>query len=171
MISNLELHYNLSYIVERVRDSEPFALPHFEVMFLLGCRASESFNKSLWRKTSEFIYELSPLKGNNRRFFHTQDVPDSFKFYLENDRAVSYSLNYNKLSYLFKQLSLYRSIYVGEKQSTLHLFRHNYVKILLANHFTNEEIQHRLGEKNLKSAMAYISSEFSSKPFTLPVYE
>lgn len=151
----------------RVQNSEPFALPHFEAMFHLGCRASESINRSLWKKTSEFMYELSPLKKNNRRYFHTQDVPDSFKFYLENDRKVDYSLNYNKLSYLFKQLSLYRSIYVGEKQSTLHLFRHNYVKILLANHFTNEEIQYRLGERNLKSAMSYINSEFSSKPFKL----
>lgn len=164
MIQPEHLNNNLLHVLHRARHSEPTALPHFEIMYRTGCRASESINRNLWTFESNKTVTLQPLKGNLSRHFFIEDLPASFITFLEYNEDTGYYYNYNTLSYLFKQLSLYRNIFIGNKESTLHLFRHNHVKLLLAEGYTDIEIQNTLGEKNMKSALSYITSTFHMQP-------
>lgn len=164
MITNESLNLNLLNVIRRAHISAPIFTPHLEIMYRTGCRASESINRHLWEYSSKDIMILHPLKGNLTRHFYIKDLPQSFLTYLFYENNIGYTVNYNKLSYLFSQLSLYRNIYIGNKASTLHLFRHNHVKLLLKEGYTEIEIKNTLGEKNLKSAMSYINSTFHTQP-------
>lgn len=160
LLDNYQLDSNLKSIVDRVKEIEPSVYPCFSVMYFTGCRASESFDKSLWLRNQDNSYILHPLKNNNVRYFSSFEIPFEFQLFLESSNALPSFINYEKLRYLFKSFSLYPRIWIGNKESTLHLYRHNYVKKLIDQGFTNEEIQIKLGEKSMKSALSYIESRY-----------
>jgi hypothetical protein len=78
---------------------------------------------------------------------------------IPNENKIALALNY-----LYKKLTLYPRIFVGKKQCTNHLFRHNYVKKLIAKGMTDEQIRIHMGERQMKSALAYINSIFTTVP-------
>lgn len=159
-LSNDELDSNLRYILGEVRKIEPAVYPCFSAMYFTGCRASESIDVSRWTIQADNSYILDTLKNNDPRYFSNFDLPFEFQLYIEQSAFVSYSINYERLRYLFKMFSLYPRIWIGRKESTCHLFRHNYVKKLMSQGLTNEEIRVKLGERNLKSALSYINSRY-----------
>ncbi len=159
-LSNDELDSNLKYILGEVRKIEPAAYPCFAAMYFTGCRASESIDVSRWTILTDSSYILNTLKNNDPRYFSNFDLPFEFQLYLEQSVFVPYSINYERLRYLFKMFSNYPRIWIGKKESTCHLFRHNYVKKLIHQGLTNEEIRVKLGERNMKSALSYINSRY-----------
>lgn len=159
-LSNNELDANLRYILDEVRKIEPAAYPCFAAMYFTGCRASESIDADRWTVQPDSSYVLETLKNNNPRYFTNFDLPFEFQLYLEQSEFVAYRINYERLRYLFKMFSNYPRIWVGKKESTCHLFRHNYVKKLIDQGFNNEEIRIKLGERNMKSALSYINSRY-----------
>lgn len=159
-LSNDELDSNLKYILGEVRKIEPAAYPCFAAMYFTGCRASESIDVSRWTIQTDSSYILDTLKNNDPRYFSNFDLPFEFQLYLEQSVFVPYSINYERLRYLFKMFSNYPRIWIGKKESTCHLFRHNYVKKLIHQGLTNEEIRVKLGERNMKSALSYINSRY-----------
>lgn len=159
-LENFELDSNLRYILESVKKIEPAVYPSFSAMYHLGCRASESIDRSLWSVNPDNSYTLQPLKNNDVRQFNSFEVPFEFQLYIEGINEPGYNVNYERLRYLFKMFSIYPRIWVGKKESTCHLFRHNYVKKLMSQGLSNEEIRVKLGEKNMKSALSYIESQF-----------
>lgn len=159
-ISNVDLDNNLKSILLSVKKIDPYLYPSFSAMYYCGCRASESINADLWTIKNDHSYILTPLKNNNERVFESFEVPFEFQLFLENMKLQPTSINYEKLRYRFKSFSLYPRIWIGKKESTCHLFRHNYVKRLMSAGYSHEEIRIKLGEKNLSSAMSYIESRF-----------
>lgn len=159
-LSNTELDSNLRYILDQVRKIEPAAYPCFAAMYFTGCRASESIDASRWIIQPDSSYILTTLKNNDYRYFSNFDLPFEFQLYIEQSALIPYSINYERLRYLFKMFSNYPRIWIGKKESTCHLFRHNYVKKLINQGLTNEEIRVKLGERNLKSALSYINSRY-----------
>ena len=59
---------------------------------------------------------------------------------------------------------MYHGIYIGDKISSLHLFRHNFVKQQLLLGYNDAEIQQILGERNIESAQSYVNSVYRNKP-------
>lgn len=161
----LELSYNsvnnnLQRVLNFVQKNEPACLPYFAVMYNLGIRASESFNFNLWSLENQNFIILRPLKYNDVRVFSLEEIPISFLNLLHNNNLTNYKVNYSRLNYLYNSGALYNNIYIGNKSTTLHLFRHIYVKRLILRGFSDIEIKNNLGERNLKSALAYINSKF-----------
>lgn len=159
-LEHYELDSNLRFILDSVKKIEPAVYPSFSAMYFLGCRASESIDRSLWSVNSDNSYTLRPLKNNDHRQFDSFEVPFEFQLYIEGINEPGYNVNYERLRYLFKMFSIYPRIWIGRKESTCHLFRHNYVKKLMSQGFSNEDIRVKLGEKNMKSALSYIESQF-----------
>lgn len=159
-IKNYELDSNLRYILDSVKQIEPAVYPSFSAMYHLGCRASESIDRSLWSVNPDNSYSLRPLKNNDVRQFNSFEVPFEFQLFIEGVNVPDYIVNYERLRYLFKMFSIYPRIWIGKKESTCHLFRHNYVKKLLSQGLSYEDVRIKLGEKNMKSAMAYIDSQY-----------
>ncbi len=98
---------------------------------------------------------------------YLEKLTKTLQSYLKNEELEHNFVTYQKLNYNFNKYFIYSHIYVGSKESRLHLFRHNYVKLLLDKGFSSEEIKDKLGEKNQSSADTYINSVFRTNPYKL----
>lgn len=162
--SNDAIDRDLSRICNCVAKYEQVFYPYFEVMYDLGVRAVESYDISRWRIDSSGAVVLHPQKGNDIRIFDQTLLSSTFLAYIKGEIKVPDYINYDRLNSAFRRYTMYHGIYVGDKKSSLHLFRHNFVKQQMLLGYTPEEIQSILGERNIKSAMSYINSVFTNKP-------
>lgn len=165
------INHGLLRLLRDIEKYYPYSLPQFEVMYQLGVRAIESIEKSRWTFLDDNYLLLSPSKMNNQRLFKLCLVPESFINYLKQDCLLESDVNYQKLNYIFSKVFIYSQVFVGKKECKLHIFRHNYAKVLLAKGFSSEEIKDKLGEKHQSSADAYITSVFRTNPYILPRYQ
>lgn len=165
MILTIEqINAELVRIVNKCYSVEPITAPLMEVMYQNGVRVNEAIERSLWTFQGTDVVVLTPQKYNDMRIFDKSDIPELFLNYLQNEHLLNFTPNYSRLNYLFNILTIYPDVYIGRKKSTNHLFRHNYVKKLLAKGMTPEQIRSHMGERQLKSAMAYINSTFTTVP-------
>lgn len=155
---------DLSRVCNCIAKHEPVFYPYFEVMYDLGVRAVESFDMSRWRVDASGAVILQPQKNNDVRIFDKSLLSNTFLSYIKGELMVPEYINYDRLNSAFRRYTMYYNIYVGNKVSSLHLFRHNFVKQQLKLGYTDEEIQEILGERNLKSAVSYINSIYRNKP-------
>lgn len=166
-IDNNTINQSLLLFLNHIQKHLPFLLPQFECMYYLGCRSIEVLERNRWEFVEDSFLVLRTSKKNNQRIFKTYNVPDSFLEYLKNESLEDDFVTYQKLNYNFNKYFIYSHIYIGNKESRLHLFRHNYVKMLISQGFTNEEIKDKLGEKHQSSADIYINSVFRTNPYDL----
>lgn len=166
-INNSTINQSLLLFLNHIQKYLPYLLPQYECMYYLGCRSIEALERNRWEFVEDNFLVLRTSKRNNQRIFKTSDVPNSFIEFLNNDLLDSNFVTYQKLNYNFNKYFIYSRIYVGNKESRLHLFRHNYVKLLIDKGFTNEEIKDKLGEKHQSSADIYINSVFRTNPYAL----
>lgn len=129
------------------------------VMYHTGCRAVESITLSRWERLSPKSYILTPQKGNNSRVISNTFIPDIFDNAIRDEINIFNGLNYDKLRYHINEAFINRQYKIGGKDSVCHVFRHNYAKRLHAQGYSDEDIQHDMGEVNIESAQGYIYSE------------
>lgn len=166
-IDNSTINQSLLLFLNHIQKHLPYLLPQYECMYFLGCRSVEAIERKRWEILDDSFLILQPSKRNNQRIFKVDNIPDSFLAYLRNESLEDNFVTYQKLNYNFNKYFIYSHIYVGNKESRLHLFRHNYVKMLVSRGFTSEEIKDKLGEKNQSSADIYINSVFRTSPYNL----
>lgn len=166
-IDNNTINQSLLLFLNHIQKHLPFLLPQYECMYYLGCRSIEALERDRWEFIEDSFLVLRTSKKNNHRIFKTYNVPSSFLEYLKNEHLEHNFVTYQKLNYNFNKYFIYSHIYVGNKECRLHLFRHNYVKLLLNQGFSNEEIKDKLGEKHQSSADIYINSVFRTNPYNL----
>lgn len=162
--SNDAIDRDLSRICNCVAKYDQLFYPFFEVMYDLGVRAVESFELERWRVDPSGVIILQPQKGNDIRVFDPTLLSATYLAYITGEIKVPSYINYDRMNSVFKRYTMYHGIFVGDKKSSLHLFRHNFVKQQMLLDYTPEEIQQMLGERNLKSVMSYIDSVFTNKP-------
>lgn len=166
-IDNNTINQSLLLFLNHIQKHLPFLLPQYECMYYLGCRSIEALERDRWEFIEDSFLVLRTSKKNNQRIFKIDNVPNSFLEYLKNESLEHNFVTYQKLNYNFNKYFIYSRIYVGNKECRLHLFRHNYVKILISQGFSNEEIRDKLGEKHQSSADMYINSVFRTNPYDL----
>ena len=156
---------DLNRVCNCIAKHEPIFYPYFEVMYDLGVRAVESFDMSRWRVDVSGAVVLQPQKGNDVRIFDKNLLSSTFLSYIKGEINIPDYINYDRLNSAFRRYTMYYNMYVGNKKSSLHLFRHNFVKQQMLLGYSDEEIQQILGERNIKSAQAYINSVYRNKQF------
>lgn len=154
---------DLNRVCNCIAKHEQIFYPFFEVMYDLGVRAVESFDISRWRIDASGVVILQPQKGNDVRLFDQELLSNTFLSYIKGEIPIPVYINYDRLNSAFRRYTMYHGIYVGNKKSSLHLFRHNFVKQQLLLGYSDEEVQQMLGERNLESAQAYINSVYRNK--------
>ncbi|WP_286833310.1 MULTISPECIES: hypothetical protein [unclassified Proteiniphilum] len=159
-----DIDSNLINIIERCKRLEPASTPMFEIMYHCGVRVQEATTPQLWDDLDGTHLVLKPQKYNDIRIFKNEDIPDSFRNFLKYSKNWLIKPNYDRINYIYSLLTMYPSVYVGRKKCTNHLFRHNYVKKLIAKGMTDEQIRIHMGERQMKSALAYINSIFTTVP-------
>lgn len=154
---------DLNRVCNCIAKHEQIFYPFFEVMYDLGVRAVESFDIGRWRIDSSGAVILQPQKNNDVRIFDQDLLSSTFISYIKGELNVPHYINYDRLNNAFKRYTMYHGIFVGNKKSSLHLFRHNFVKQQMLLGYSDIEIQQMLGERNIESAQAYINSTYRNK--------
>ena len=149
---------NLTYF------NSPLFYTFFEIMYELGVRAGEAINIQLWKRTVNNTITLQPQKNNEKRIFDASIINSTFIDYIDNPDTFPSYVNYSRLNSEFRKYTMFHKIYVGDKSSSLHLFRHNFVKKLQVQGYTDIEIKEVMGERNLSSVASYTNSVYSNLP-------
>lgn len=135
----------------------------FQVMYATGCRAKESIQLQRWEILNELTVTLQPQKSNDIRIFNSADLPAAFISEISSPSGKLAELNYSKLNYRLSGVIDRYGLVIGNKDSSLHLFRHNYAKQLIISGSTNAQVKTKLGERTQKAADSYIYSVITSK--------
>ena len=165
LITDSQLNNLCIYLYSNDNYYYTYVKNYFRLMYLSGCRISESIDPLLWQRSSLDTISLAPLKFNNTRIFLISDIQC---FLIDNLLASNFSvfdLNYSKVNYhILNQIRSY-DITIKDKNSSCHLFRHNFAKQLKISGKSDNEIKLLLGERNQSSANEYIYSQiYSVKP-------
>ena len=137
----------------------PYYVPHFYFMHHFGVRVGEVFNNHIALATNGTHFEIYPQKQNNARTYEiiNSEIADN----LENlilTQENSY-LNKRNLQRIVKEINPYRTLKRGNKNIGAHLFRHNYIKKLIADGKQFSTINNMLGYTNQTVANTYATSE------------
>ena len=146
-------------IVETSEKYDIFLHSVFETLFLTGLRAGEVVDFSRWSADSYGNLIVQTQKNSNPRTFEITDISPVFADVILTGNTQLINFNYKYLQRSFRRFADYPQLFVGNKQVSTHLFRHNKAKRLFVAGYTETEIQNYLGEKDLKNALAYINSD------------
>jgi site-specific recombinase XerD len=146
-------------IVQTAERHDIFLHALFETLYMTGLRAGEITDFSRWSVDSPDRLTVQTQKKSNPRSFAPEDLSPVFADVLitQNTRLINF--NYKYLQRTFNRFALYPQLFIGNKQVSTHLFRHNKAKRLILEGYTDTQIQTYLGEKDLKNALSYINSE------------
>lgn len=132
----------------------------FAQMLVSGLRYNDlfkCFNSSI--SGNDFI--INPSKGNNPRVLFSNEITTNFKPFCLGSPDPFFTIPYTSVLKSFYSCSPVRSVNYANKKIGLHIFRHNYFRILQSSGLSIPELALRTGEKNQSSVLSYISSELS----------
>lgn len=147
------------HVVETSEHYDIFLHSLFETLFLTGLRAGEVLDFSRWTVTPEGNLTVQTQKNSSPRIFKPEELSSVFADVILTNNIQLIRFNYKYIQRLFNRFSTYPQIFVGNKQVSTHLFRHNKAKRMLVEGYTDIQIQSYLGEKDLKNALNYINSD------------
>ena len=132
-------------IMDIVKNSYPYYVPHLYFMYHYGVRIGEVFDYRIQLDASGNNIEIQAQKNNNIR----QAPPADFTTFLILEK-LHYSqnnqwLNKKNLERIIKKIMPIRNLKVGNKNVGAHLFRHNYIKKLRKNGLQSSTIDAMLG--------------------------
>jgi len=157
-LSPVELDTMLKGICSGVSNSfYPYSVM-FDTMYQTGARYHEVQDVTRWQMLHSNLYQLTTAKGGEIRQFQANEIPLQYRQYITWNVKECTSHGYRTIVRTFYAFSKYRILYVGDKPCSLHLFRHNYVKRLLAIGLTPYQIQQKLGHVDMKNTMKYVDS-------------
>jgi site-specific recombinase XerD len=158
-LSDSEINQVCQTILETSEEFDIFLHALFDTLYKTGLRAGEVLNFSLWSVDSPDSLTVQTQKNSIPRTFAPDELSPVFADVLltQNTRLINY--NYKYLQRIFRRFAPYPQLFIGNKQVSTHLFRHNKAKRLILEGCTDTQIQTYLGEKDLKNALVYVNSE------------
>jgi integrase len=126
----------------------------FKLLYDTGIRAGE-VNLKYWKKITTDLYELTPTKRNNPRFF-TKELPKEWKDAIQNNSPIAFLNSYSNQMRMFQRHKVWNRITVDKKEICMHLYRHLFARKLKEAGQTDEQIRVAMGEKKQSSADQYI---------------
>ena len=119
-------------ISKEIFDKYPYYRPHIYFLYNYGCRIGEVFNYRISLDSSGNNISIDAQKNNNQRILPPKD---SETFYQLEKLQLSQNqswLNKKNLERVIKKVHPVSDLKIGKKNVGAHLFRHNYVKKLVA---------------------------------------
>lgn len=158
LISNVDLENVMYDVISDINLYSHEIKIAAKMQYLTGCRANDVLEADRWILLMDGNLQLQPQKGNNIRTFEPLDVDNDFYDYIVEGHFLLDGLNYRKYNY-YIELAMHKYAFkVFSKSITSHLFRHNYAKKLHDTGMSDVDIQNKLGERRLSSAVGYIYS-------------
>ena len=132
-------------ILQDVKVKFPYYYPHVYFMYHYGCRIGEVFNYRISLDKSGNNIFIFAQKNNNERIL--PPIDDSTLSLLERLHLSQHLgwLNKKNLERIIKKVHPISNLKIGNKNVGAHLFRHNYVKKLVADGLQFSTIDHKMG--------------------------
>ncbi len=162
LISDTTLNNFLNYQLSQLPIHTPTLNFAFNLLYQTGCRAKESVNLDLWTINNNSTVTLKPLKFNNPRTFNLSDLPPDFSRWHSDQAEYLLWTSYRRIQYLGTCMFGNYQIEIGNKHSLLHLFRHNYIRKLLAAGNTIEQVQVQMGHTKINTTLEYSHTSIRS---------
>lgn len=146
-------------IMERIISEYPYYTPHVKFLYNYGCRVGELFDYRITFNgiTSQVI--IKPQKNNNDRVLSmvNSEIP-SIVEQINITQDNSY-LNKRNFQRIIEKVHPIRQLMCGNKKIGAHLFRHNYIKKLVASGYQINTIDKMLGYTTQTVMDTYAISE------------
>lgn len=104
-------------------------------------------------------YQFKTLKNNNYRIYDEVMISPELRYLMDLDGSPTIERSRQTWVVLIQGINNFRKYIIGNKESSLHIFRHNRIKQLYANGSTIEEIKSFTGLKQDSTVMNYVNSE------------
>ena len=130
----------------------------YDLMYRTGCRYIEAQEVRRWELDGNGYCILTTSKDGEQRIFKQSELPKPFIRMIKDKEEHTATHSYRTLIRDFYGALPYRILYTGNKPIALHAFRHNYVKALMEQGKTTEEIQMKMGHKDISNTLKYINS-------------
>ena len=140
-------------------------VPYFSGLMQLlhstGARPADIMPPGAITKNASGNFFLNPLKGNNQRSINPQGLTDSQIIQIENNQPIFNPFSVRRFRYHFSANYKYPLASVGEKQIALYIFRHAFIKNLVAEGLTSIEISEIMGYTTTTPVQFYSESEIT----------
>ncbi len=146
-------------VVETAEQFDIFLHALFNTLYLTGLRAGEVIDFSRWSVDTAGNFTVLTEKNSNPRTFASDELDPLFADIITTQNTHLITFNYKYLQRTFNKFATYSQLFIGNKQVSTHLFRHNKAKRMILEGYTDTQIQSYLGEKDIKNALSYINSE------------
>lgn len=145
IVSNEELEVICKKIVVTAKSDCPMYYPHIYLLYKTGCRIGEVFDYRMYFDEQKNTINVIAQKKN-----YVREIPidDTFNLELLNrliNRQDLFYLNVRNLQRCLKKLMPISNIFCGKKNIGAHIFRHNYIRKLLEDGKTIEQINQHMG--------------------------
>ena len=158
IVSNEELEVICKKIVVTAKSDYPMYYPHIYLLYKTGCRIGEVFDFRMHYNEERNTINIIAQKKN-----YVREIPvdETFNLDLLNrlmNRQDLFYLNIRNLQRTLKKLMPISNIFCGKKNIGAHIFRHNYIRKLLADGKTIEEINDHMGYTRQTVEDTYLSA-------------
>lgn len=158
IVSNEELEEICKKIVVTAKSDYPMYYPHIYLLYKTGCRIGEVFDFRMHYNEEKNTINIIAQKKN-----YVREIPvdETFNLELLNrliNRQDLFYLNIRNLQRTLKKLMPISNIFCGKKNIGAHIFRHNYIRKLLADGKTIAEINEHMGYTSQTVEDTYLSA-------------
>lgn len=158
IVSTEELELICKKIVVTAKSDYPMYYPHIYLLYKTGCRIGEVFDFRMHYNEERNTINIIAQKKN-----YVREIPvdETFNLELLNrliNRQDLFYLNIRNLQRSLKKLMPISNIFCGKKNIGAHIFRHNYIRKLLADGKTIEEINEHMGYTRQTVEDTYLSA-------------
>ena len=158
ILSSSEIQDICWRIFQDIKSKYPYYYPHVYFMYHYGCRIGEVFNYRISLDSSGNNILIFAQKNNNERIL--PPIDDSTFALLEKlnlSQNLSW-LNKKNLERVIKKVNPVSALQIGNKNVGAHLFRHNYVKKLVADGLQFSTIDQIMGYTTQSVSDTYVIS-------------
>lgn len=162
-LTNTELDEACAKIVQKIKAHRPEYGNRIEFMYLYGCRIGELFDNRISFNATTGNVEIIAQKGNNVRINPMVNIKVPQIVEEINLTDDNFWVNKRNLQRVIEQHNPYSSLWCGEKNIGAHMFRHNWIKKMVAAGYQIETINQMLGYTTQTIADTYLISKIYYK--------
>lgn len=158
VLTNEQLDNLLNSLLSYTSGRDMLLLDYYTTMYNTGARPEELADVSLWSQIDDETIRLRALKGNNPRTFDAGLFSITFINRLIKGLELFPACRPSTSRLWFNRYFKFARVYIGNKESSLYLFRHNRFKLYRDSGLTDDECLAKSGETKIDTFNVYYYS-------------
>lgn len=154
-----ELIATCAGVIDRSEKYQPLQWVAYRAMRHTGCREGEVCDLTRWSLTKVGQYELRTEKGKGVRTIEASDLPLEFRHWIAERKDGRAPTSVDRLRSSFRQMITWRSLTVGRKGVSTHLFRYTYIRQLAEDGLSVKDIMAHMALTSERVVEGYLNNE------------